>query len=129
MVVTEQVSQTNRRRGWLGWPGLTVALLAFAIAAGSPWLAKLLDPPEPTFEQAAVEVAARLKDRIAAKLRGEQYEAPPKPAAFRWSRWLPGLAVGAGVLGCSFGVLGLVRREDGRLCGSAVAVGAGAVVF
>ena len=111
------------RRGWLGWPGLTVALFALAIAAGGPWLADRLDPPAPK-----AELAVRIKGRLVATLRG-QLEARAKANRGRWSRWLPGIAVGLGVLGASLGALGWVRREQERLCGAAVAVGAAAVVF
>jgi len=118
------------RCGWLGWPGLAAALLAFALAACGPWLAGLLDPPPVPIEDRAAEIAGRIRDRVVAKLRGQE-PAPPTPRAepFRWSRTLPGIAIALGVIACSLGVLGLVRREDARLAGSAVAGGAGAVVF
>ena len=126
---TNQAITFHGRRGWLSWPGLAAALLALAVAAGGPWLSELLEPPKPPIDEVAANLAGRIKDRIAAKLRGRTYEAPPPKALFRWSRWLPGLAVGLGVLGCGLGVVGFIRREDVRLSGSAVALGIGAVVF
>ncbi len=120
---------TLRRRGWVGWPGLVTALVALALAACGPWLAGLLDPPPVPVEERAAEVAGRIKDRVVAKLRGQKLApAAPRAEPFRWSRALPGIAVALGVAGLSLGVLGLVRREDARLAGSAVAVGAAAVV-
>jgi hypothetical protein len=119
-----------RRRGCFGWPGLIAALVGITLAACGPWLAEILDPPPPPIEEQAAEVASRIKDRVIAKLRSQKIApAAPKTEPFRWSRWLPGIAIACGVIGLTLGVLGLVRREDARLVSSAIAIGAGAVVF
>jgi hypothetical protein len=128
MSETASEPQTHRA-GWFGWPGLVVSLIALAVAASSPWLGELLDPPPPPVEEVVADIAVRIKDRMAAKLKGETPPLAPRPRAFRWSESLPGIAVGFGVLGLSLGIIGLVRREDLRLSLSAIVVGVAAVVF
>ena len=113
----------------IGIAGLVVAVLALAAAALSPWAVEALEPEKKPIDQVAVEVAGRIKDRLAAKAKGQEYVAPVEPRLTNWAKWYSGGVVGAGVLAVCIGVIGLVARHDGRLGSATIAVGASAVVF
>ena len=113
----------------IGVAGLVVGLLALAAAALSPWAVAALEPEKKPIDQVAVEVAGRIKDRLAAKAQGQEYVAPAEPRGVDWSKWYTGVVVAAGVLAICVGVVGLVAHHDGRLNSATVAVGASAVVF
>ena len=108
---------------------LVIALAALAAAALSPWAVGALEPEKKPIDQVAVEVAGRIKNRVTAKARGEQYVAPAEPRRTDWSKWYSFGVVVAGVLAVCIGVVGLVARHDGRLNFATVAVGASAVVL
>jgi hypothetical protein len=74
-------------------------------------------------------VAGRIKDRLAAKAKGQEYVAPAEPRGVDWSKWYPAGVVAAGILAVCIGVVGLVAHHDGRLNSATVAVGASAVIF
>jgi hypothetical protein len=63
----------------VGVAGLVIALLALAAAALSPWAVDALEPERKPVDQVAVEVAGRIRDRLAAKARGQEYVAPAGP--------------------------------------------------
>ena len=113
----------------LGVAGLVIGLLALAGAALSPWAVGALEPEKKPIDQVAVEVAGRIKDRLAAKAKGQAYVAPAEPRGVDWSKSYTFGVVAAGVLAVCIGVVGLVAHHDGRLNSATVAVGASAVVF
>jgi hypothetical protein len=119
----------SRRSTGVEIAGLVVALLALAAAALSPWVVDALKPDRKPIDEVAVEVAGRIKDRVVARAKGTAYTAPEEPRRFDGSKWYAGGVVAAGVLAICIGVVGLVRRHDGRLNSATVAVGASAIVF
>ena len=118
-----------RRITRVGVAGLVIALLALAAAAMSPWAVDALEPEKKPIDEVAVEVAGRIKDRLAAKAKGQEYVAPAEPRRTHWDKWYSGGVVGAGVLAVCVGVIGLVARHDTRLNSATIAVGAAAVAF
>ena len=113
----------------VGVAGLVIALLALAAAALSPWAVDALEPERKPIDEVAVEVAGRIKDRLAAKAKGKEYVPPAEVRRVNRAKWYSGGVVGAGVLAVCIGVVGLVARHDGRLNSATVAVGASAVAF
>lgn len=129
METTAAVQPSPRKITGVGIAGLAIALLALAAAALSPWAVDALEPEKKPIDQVAVEVAGRIKDRLAAKAKGQEYIAPAEAQGTNWSKWWSAGVVGAGVLAVCIGVVGLVAQHDGRLNGATIAVGASAVIF
>lgn len=126
MVAAQPVS---RRITPFGIAGLVIALVALTAAALSPWAVDALEPESKPVDQVAVEVAGRIKDRLAAKIKGQEYVAPVEPKGIDWSKWYAASVIGAGVLAVCIGVVGLVAHHDGRLNCASIAVGASAIVL
>ena len=129
MEATVATGSERRKITRVGIFGLVVALLALAGAALSPWAVDALEPDDRPIDEVAVDVAGRIKDRLAARAKGQEYVAPAGPRRTNWAKWYKGGVVAAGVLGVCIGVVGLVARHDGRLNSAAVAVGASAIVL
>jgi hypothetical protein len=73
----------------------------------------------------------RMLDRARGKAAAPKAKPPPKPQS-RERLWLLYLSVAAtslGLVGSLSGTVGWIRREDSRLAGSAIAVGALAVAW
>ena len=66
MEATVAVQPSPRKITRVGIAGLVIALLALAAAALSPWAVDALEPEKKPMDQVAVEVAGRIKDRLAA---------------------------------------------------------------
>lgn len=113
----------------VGIAGLVIALIALVAAALSPWIIEALDPKPTTLDEAAVEMSVRIKDRLAAKAKGQEYVAPAKPQRVNLAKYYAAGVIGAGALAACIGVVGLVCRHDHRLNSATIAVGAAAVVF
>ena len=119
-----------RKHSRIAIVGLVLGLIALAAAALSPWAVELLEPAARPVDEVAVDVAGRIRDRVKAKMRGEQYVAPPaKPAGFQWSKWYPAMVVAAGIGAACIGIVGFARERDARLNGTTIAVGGAAVAF
>ena len=129
MEATVAVEPSPRKITRVGIAGLVIALLALAAAALSPWAVDALEPEAKPIDQVAAEVAGRIKDRLAAKAKGQEYVAPVEPKGVDLSKWYTGGVIAAGVLAVCIGVVGLVAHHDGRLNSATVAVGASAVVL
>ena len=115
------------RRSRLAVAGLVLGLVSLALAVLSPWIIEAVEPSKP-LEEIAVEKVVKIKNQLAARLKGKPYVAPPvEPTP--WATWLPASVIAAGVLAIAVGVLCLVRGDNLRLSGATVAVGASAVVF
>ena len=125
-----QEQPESRRSARFGMFGLVVALVAFVAAVLSPWIIDALEPEAEPIDKVAVDAAVRIKDRLAAKIKGEKFVEPPrKEEPFNWGKWLPAGTIFMGAVAICFGVVGFVRREDIRINGSAVTIGLAAIVF
>lgn len=129
MEATVGIQPSPRKITHVGIAGLFIAILALAAAALSPWAVDALEPEKKPIDQVAVEVAVRIKDRLAAKAKGQEYVAPVPSKGVDWSKWYTASVIGAGVLAVCIGVVGLVAHHDGRLNSATIAVGASAIMF
>ncbi len=122
----------QRRRPWFGLFGLLAAMLGFPLAVTSPYIVEFLRPPpaphklSDTLAEAGDKLVGRLIDRV----RGRKPDAPLIPPAERpWLLYLSVAATSLGLIGSLAGTVGWICREDHRLAGSAIAVGALAVAW
>jgi hypothetical protein len=127
-------SETSSKPKSATWStiGLAAAFVALAFAVLSPWIIDAIVPKEDRkpIDEVAVEVATRIKDRLVAKAKGEEFVV--KPAAETSTdlgKWVPPATIGIGLLGVCLGVVGFTRHESARMSASAVAVGLAAIVF
>jgi len=118
------------KRSILGVVGLVFALLGLVAAIMSPWLIDAIDPERKPIDEAAVEVAVKIKDRLIAEAKGQEYIAPiEKETRFDIAKWYPAGTIALGLCGICFGVGGFCRHENLRITGSSVTVGLAAIVF
>jgi hypothetical protein len=129
MEAAAALQHSPRKITHLGIAGLAISLLALMAAALSPWAIDALEPETKPIDQVAAEVAGRIKDRIAAKAKGQEYIAHAEPQRTDRSKWYSGSVIAAGVLAVCIGVVGLVAKHDGRLNAATIAIGATAIVF
>jgi len=129
--MTETPDQSDTRRSArFGVIGLVVALFALVAAVLSPWIVGALEPEAKPIDQIAVDAAIRIKDRLAAKIKGEEFVAPPpEEKQFDFGKWFPAGTITLGVFAICCGTIGFVRHEDLRMNGSAVTIGLAAIVF
>jgi hypothetical protein len=117
----------SRRFGAIG---SIVGLLALIAAVLPHWVIPMIYPPPP-IDQIIVDTGHRLKDRLIARAKGVEYQAPAHKVSDA-DRWNDALAVGAvslGLLAIVFAVCALVFREERLLAGVAAVLGAGAIAF
>jgi hypothetical protein len=117
----------SRRYGTIG---SVVGLLALVAAVLPHWVVPIVFPPPP-IDQVIVDTGHRLKERLIARAKGVEYQAPKREKSDA-DRWNEGLAVGAvslGLLAIVFAVCSLIFREERRLAGTAAALGVGAIAF
>lgn len=126
---SQEVSSPTKR-AILGEVGLTFALLGLAAAVMSPWIIGAIKPDPKPIDEAAVEVALKIKDRLIAKAKGEEYIPPVEPeTGFDFAKWYPACTITLGLCGICLGVGGFCRNENVRITGSSVTVGLAAIVF
>lgn len=110
--------------------GLAFAFLALVAAVMSPWVLDTLAPPAKPIDERAVDVAMRIKDRLVAKAKGEEFVAEPtEKEASDPGKWYPPTTIGIGLIGVCLGIIGFTRHESPRASASAVAVGLAAIIF
>jgi hypothetical protein len=112
----------------LGVIGSIVGLLAFVAVALPHWVVPMVAPPPPT-DQVIVDTGHRLKDRLIARVKGTEYQAPRREASLRdhlndWSA----MAASFGLLAIALAVVALVFREEKLMAGVAAVLGDGALV-
>lgn len=114
----------------LGIIGSIVGVLALMAAVLPHWVVPIVFPPSPA-DKVIVDTGHRIKDRIIAKVKGVEYQAPKveKSAGRSWSETASVTAISLGLLAILFSVLALVFREERLLAGVAAALGTGAIAI
>jgi hypothetical protein len=118
------------KRSIVGGVGLTLAFLGLIAAIKSPWVIDAIEPDRKPIDEAAVEVAVKIKDRLIAKAKGETYVPPVQvETGLNIAKWYPAGTISLGLCGICLGIGGFCRHEDIRITGSSVAVGLAAIIF
>jgi len=117
----------SRRFGIIG---SIVGLLALTAAVLPHWIIPVIYP-SPPIDQVIVDTGHRLKERLIARAKGVEYQAPQreKSQAARWNEALAIGAVSLGLLALVFAVCSLLFREEKLLAGVSAALGVGAIAF
>jgi len=128
MTSSETNSVLPSRR--LGVIGSLVGLVAFITAVLPHWIVPMLSAPPPA-DQVIVDTGHRLKDRLIARAKGVEYQAPvqEKSAGARLSSDLAAGAVALGPFAIAFSVFSLIRREEKLLAGVSATLGIAAIAF
>lgn len=108
--------------------GLVIGLLALG-ASTIPYFLPRKNPPP--MEKVVAEGAVRIKEAVAARLKGEPKKAEPAQATggYNTASVIRFVAVSLAFVALSFGVIGYARREDKRVCIPATALGVGSIAL
>ena len=106
-----------------------MAFLGLSVGLLVPWLTELRQPPNQAAEEAVADFAADIIKRAKERLKQNQLPPPPAPEKVFWPAVVSTGAIAAGLIGILLGVISWIRREDHRVSGSAVVVGAAAVAW
>jgi len=114
----------------LGMIGSIVGLLALIAAVLPHWVMPVLYPPEP-IDQVLVEIGHGVKERLAARAKGVEYQAPQREPsrADRLSRWFSVAAISFGLLAIVLAVVSQIFREERRFAGISATLGVFAIAF
>ncbi|MGY3147927.1 hypothetical protein ACVWYQ_004926 [Bradyrhizobium sp. USDA 3397] len=112
----------------LGIIGSIVGVLALMAAVLPHWVVPIVFPPPPA-DKVIVDTGHRIKDRIVAKVKGVEYQAPKveKSAGRSWSETASVTAISLGLLAILLSVLSLIFREERLLAAVAATLGTGAI--
>ena len=112
----------------LGVIGSLIGLLAFIAAVLPHWVVPIVYPPPPV-DQVIVDTGHRIKDRIIARVKGVEYQAPKveKSAGRSWSEAASVTAISLGLLAILLSVLSLIFREERLFAAVAATLGTGAI--
>lgn len=114
----------------LGVIGSIVGVLALIAAVLPHWVIPAIYPPPPA-DKVIVDTGHRLKERLIARIKGVEYQAPPRERS-PGSQLRDASSIGAisfGLLAILLSVLALVFREERLLAGVAAALGTGAIAI
>ncbi|TWB06996.1 hypothetical protein [Bradyrhizobium stylosanthis] len=114
----------------LGIIGSIVGVLALMAAVLPHWVVPMVFPPPPA-DQVIVDTGHRIKDRVIARVKGVEYQAPKveKSAGRSWSEAASATAISLGLLAILLSVLSLIFREERLLAGVAALLGTGAIAI
>ncbi|MET4172953.1 hypothetical protein ABIB99_004046 [Bradyrhizobium sp. LA6.1] len=114
----------------LGIIGSIVGVLALMAAVLPHWVVPMVFPPPPA-DQVIVDTGHRIKDRVIARVKGVEYQAPKveKSAGRSWSETASATAISLGLLAILLSVLALIFREERLLAAVAATLGTGAIAI
>jgi hypothetical protein len=114
----------------LGILALCLGILGLALGLAAGPLADLFAPAPRPLDEAVVEFAGKMKDRLIAKTTGKEYV--PTSAEHPRTVWINRVGMTSVVLGflaIVAAVLGYIRQENRRICYAAASLGAGTIVM
>src|SRR5262249_51328110 len=98
---------------WLGVIGSLVGVLALIVAVLPHWVVPAIFPPPPA-DQVIVDTGHRLRERLVARAKGIEYQAPKLETTTgdRLSEASSVAAISLGLFAILFAVLSLVFRQE-----------------
>nr|WP_041757154.1 hypothetical protein [Bradyrhizobium sp. ORS 278] len=122
--MTDTIVRSRR----LGVIGCVIGLFALMAAVLPHWVLPAIDPPPP-IDKVIVDVGHRVKERLVARIRGVEYQAPVRERSWtdRLHQQLPIAAVSLGLLAIILGVVGQLRREERQVAAMATTLGGCAI--
>lgn len=118
--------------------GLVFSLIAFSLSVSTPWILPEISPAKPgtieDLEDAAIDAAFRIKDKIVAKVKGDEIKAEEvkevveKESTAHWSDHWFFIVIGISLLGVISGVIAFVRHEHKRMTLMAITMGIFAII-
>jgi hypothetical protein len=114
----------------LGIIGSIVGLLALIAAVLPHWVLPAMYPPPPA-DQVIVDTGHRLKERLIARAKGVEYQAPKQETSTggRLSGEFSTAAISLGLFAVVMAVLALVFREEKLLAGVSATLGMTAIAI
>ena len=114
----------------LGIVGSLVGLLALIAAVLPHWVLPAMYPPPPA-DQVIVDTGHRLKERLIARAKGVEYQAPRQETSTgtRLSDDFSTAAISLGLLAIVMAVLSLVFREEKPFAGVSATLGMTAIAI
>jgi hypothetical protein len=114
----------------LGLVGSLVGLLALIAAVLPHWVLPAMYPPPPA-DQVIVDTGHRLKERLIARAKGVEYQAPRQETSTgnRLSDDFSTAAISLGLLAIVMAVLSLVFREEKPFAGVSATLGMTAIAI
>jgi len=114
----------------LGIIGSLVGLLALIAVVLPHWVLPALYPPPPA-DQVIVDTGHRLKERLIARAKGVEYQAPKREISTgdRLGGEFSTAAISLGLLAVAMAVLALVFREERLLAGVSATLGLTAIAI
>jgi hypothetical protein len=122
--MTNSTPQSRR----LGMIGSIVGLLALIAAVLPHWVVPVLYPPPP-IDQVLVDTGHRLKERLIARAKGVEYQAPRREKSIgdRLSDGFSIAAVSLGLLAIAMAIVSLFFREERLIAGVSATLGVAAI--
>jgi len=122
--MTNSAPQSRR----LGMIGSIVGLLALIAAVLPHWVVPVLYPPPP-IDQVLVDTGHRLKERLIARAKGVEYQAPRREKSIgdRLSDGFSIAAVSLGLLAIAMAIVSLFFREERLIAGVSATLGVAAI--
>lgn len=118
----------SKMRRW-GLGGTLIGLIALVAAVLPLWVLPAIFPPRP-IDQVIVDTATKVKERLVAQAKGEEYQVRvEKNAAAVWYQACSIAAISLGLVALGLAAFSFLRREDWRYTGAAAALGGGAIAF
>jgi len=108
--------------------GSIAGLLALIAAILPHWVVPIVFPPPPV-DQVIVDTGTRVKDRIIARIKKVEYQAPrqEKAVGVRFSEGFSIAALSLGLLAIALAIFSLFFREEKLLAGVSVTLGFAAI--
>lgn len=117
----------NKKTTPIALTALILGMLSLIASVGYFWLGPI--NPAPKLEDAIADRAVEIRDKVLARLKGEETSQETYKSNWDADRFVMTAIAGTSVLAILLAVIGFVRHEPLRMVGSAAALGTIALAF